>query len=74
MVLLHFILVLAENLSLFLQPDVAFPLQPPELLNSSNKASLSVIHSLLHDEIDSFCKLVYVLLTLKSLLDVPPEF
>lgn len=41
------------------QPDVAFPLQPPELLNcSTRKASLSVIHSLLHDEIDSFCKQV----------------
>ncbi|XP_027112980.1 uncharacterized protein [Coffea arabica] len=40
-------------------PDVAFPLQPPELLNCSNhKASLSVIHGLLHDEIDSFCKQV----------------
>ncbi|KAL3537010.1 hypothetical protein ACH5RR_000376 [Cinchona calisaya] len=40
-------------------PDVAFPLQPPEFLNSStHKASLSVIHSRLHDEIDSFCKQV----------------
>ncbi|CAN4125884.1 unnamed protein product [Withania somnifera] len=40
-------------------PDVAFPLQPPELLNSTaKKASLSMIHSRLHDEIESFCKQV----------------
>ncbi|XP_060218892.1 uncharacterized protein LOC132645746 isoform X1 [Lycium barbarum] len=40
-------------------PDVAFPLQPPETLNSTaKKACLSVIHSRLHDEIESFCKQV----------------
>ncbi|KAA8520481.1 hypothetical protein F0562_014737 [Nyssa sinensis] len=40
-------------------PDVAFPLQPPELLNCpTRKASLSLLHSILHDEIDSFCKQV----------------
>ncbi|OVA19044.1 PAP/25A-associated [Macleaya cordata] len=40
-------------------PDVALPLQPPELQNSpARKVSLSLIHSLLHDEIDSFCKQV----------------
>lgn len=40
-------------------PDVALPLQPPELLNCpTRKASLPLIHNLLHDEIDSFCKQV----------------
>ncbi|KAJ4951824.1 hypothetical protein NE237_028656 [Protea cynaroides] len=40
-------------------PDVAFPLQPPEFLNCPTlKASLSLMHSLLHDEIDFFCKQV----------------
>ncbi|PIN10756.1 Polynucleotide adenylyltransferase [Handroanthus impetiginosus] len=40
-------------------PDVAFPLQPPESQNcSAGKASLSLIHDTLHDEIDSFCKQV----------------
>ncbi|KAK4379427.1 hypothetical protein RND71_001289 [Anisodus tanguticus] len=40
-------------------PDVAFPLQPPETLNSTaKKACLSMIHSRLHDEIESFCKQV----------------
>ncbi|XP_016545438.1 uncharacterized protein LOC107845543 isoform X3 [Capsicum annuum] len=40
-------------------PDVAFPLQPPEALNSTaKKACLAMIHSLLHDEIESFCKQV----------------
>ncbi|XP_057980849.1 uncharacterized protein LOC131166376 isoform X2 [Malania oleifera] len=40
-------------------PDVALPLQPPELLNCPlRKASLSLMHSRLHDEIDSFCKKV----------------
>ncbi|KAF8379237.1 hypothetical protein HHK36_028669 [Tetracentron sinense] len=38
-------------------PDVAFPLQPLELLNCpARKTSLSLLHSFLHDEIDSFCK------------------
>lgn len=40
-------------------PDVAFPLQPPEVFNcSTRKASFSLMHNLLHDEIDYFCKQV----------------
>ncbi|XP_012845602.1 PREDICTED: uncharacterized protein LOC105965585 isoform X1 [Erythranthe guttata] len=40
-------------------PDVIFPLQPPESQNSSTrKASLSLIHDILHDEINYFCKQV----------------
>ncbi|KAF5470038.1 hypothetical protein F2P56_010588 [Juglans regia] len=40
-------------------PDIAFPLQPPELQSCpTQRASLSLMHSLLHDEIDSFCKQV----------------
>ncbi|XP_023635771.1 uncharacterized protein LOC17883065 isoform X2 [Capsella rubella] len=40
-------------------PDVAFPLQPPELLNCPTQGeSLSLIQGLLNDEIDSFCKQV----------------
>ncbi|XP_050387104.1 uncharacterized protein LOC126803343 isoform X2 [Argentina anserina] len=40
-------------------PDVAFPLQTLELHNCpTRKASLSLMHSLLHDEIDFFCKKV----------------
>ncbi|KAL5539403.1 hypothetical protein UlMin_044722 [Ulmus minor] len=40
-------------------PDVAIPLQPPELQSSpTQKASISLMHGLLHDEIDSFCKQV----------------
>ncbi|KAL0846046.1 hypothetical protein Bca101_019292 [Brassica carinata] len=38
-------------------PDVAFPLQPPELLNCPTQGE-SLIHGLLNDEIDSFCKQV----------------
>ncbi|XP_050204087.1 uncharacterized protein LOC126654076 isoform X2 [Mercurialis annua] len=39
--------------------DVSLPLQPPELQNcSGRKTSLSLMHSLLHDEIDFFCKQV----------------
>lgn len=42
-----------------LQPDVALPLQPPELLKCPTRnSSLSTMHNLLHDEIDSFCKRV----------------
>ncbi|XP_057250564.1 uncharacterized protein LOC104905346 isoform X2 [Beta vulgaris subsp. vulgaris] len=38
-------------------PDVALPLQPPELANCATwKTSLPVMHNLLHEEIDSFCK------------------
>ncbi|XP_058221627.1 uncharacterized protein LOC131331748 isoform X4 [Rhododendron vialii] len=40
-------------------PDVAFPLQPPESLNCATRnASFSSMHSLLHDEIEAFCKQV----------------
>ncbi|GFQ02394.1 non-canonical poly(A) RNA polymerase papd5 [Phtheirospermum japonicum] len=40
-------------------PDVILPLQPPDTLNCpTRKASLSLIHDALHDEIDSFCKQV----------------
>ncbi|XP_019159312.1 PREDICTED: uncharacterized protein LOC109156008 isoform X1 [Ipomoea nil] len=40
-------------------PDVSFPVQPPEMPNcSAEKASLSLIHNHLHDEIDAFCKQV----------------
>ncbi|XP_074272967.1 uncharacterized protein LOC141596656 [Silene latifolia] len=40
-------------------PDVALPLQPPELLNCpTRKASLPLMQNLLHDEIDAFCKQV----------------
>ena len=42
-----------------IQPDVTFPLQPPELQScSARSASLSLMHGLLHDEIESFCKQV----------------
>lgn len=48
------------NLNVIEQPDVAIPLQPPESLNSSSrKSSLSLMHNLLHDEIDSFHKQVW---------------
>ncbi|KAK7260115.1 hypothetical protein RIF29_25888 [Crotalaria pallida] len=40
-------------------PDVTIPLQPPELQScSARSVSLSLMHGLLHDEIDSFCKQV----------------
>ncbi|KAK3018176.1 hypothetical protein RJ639_002794 [Escallonia herrerae] len=40
-------------------PDVAIPLQPPDLPNcSTHKASLSLMHNCLHDEIGSFCQQV----------------
>ncbi|OWM80173.1 hypothetical protein CDL15_Pgr019337 [Punica granatum] len=40
-------------------PDVAFPLQPPDQQNCpTRKASLSLLHSTLNDEIDSFWKKV----------------
>ncbi|KAL5728282.1 hypothetical protein ACHQM5_001389 [Ranunculus cassubicifolius] len=40
-------------------PDAAFHLQPQEVLNCpSRKVSLSLMHSLLHDDIDFFCKQV----------------
>lgn len=47
---------------MFLQPDVAVPLQPPDMLNGSpHKASLSLMHNALHEEIDQFCKQVFSL-------------
>ncbi|XVE76922.1 hypothetical protein DITRI_Ditri13aG0019400 [Diplodiscus trichospermus] len=40
-------------------PDVSLPLQPPELQScATRKTSLASMHSLLKDEIDSFCKQV----------------
>ncbi|KAK4849669.1 hypothetical protein QYF36_027137 [Acer negundo] len=40
-------------------PDVAFPLHPQESQNCpTRKGSLSLMHNLLHDEIDTFCKQV----------------
>ncbi|XP_072977405.1 uncharacterized protein [Typha angustifolia] len=40
-------------------PDVALPLQPPDSLNCpSHNTSLSLMHNLLHEEIDLFCKKV----------------
>ncbi|XAR63209.1 Polynucleotide adenylyltransferase [Bertholletia excelsa] len=40
-------------------PDVSIPLQPSESMSCpTSKASLSLIHNLLHDEIDAFCKQV----------------
>ncbi|KAJ8748974.1 hypothetical protein K2173_013413 [Erythroxylum novogranatense] len=40
-------------------PDVSFPLHPPDLQNNpTRKVSLSLLHSLLHDEIDLFYKQV----------------
>ncbi|PKA60674.1 DNA polymerase sigma subunit [Apostasia shenzhenica] len=39
-------------------PDVALPLQPPDLVNGPSKALLSTMQNLLHEEIDFFCKQV----------------
>ncbi|XP_071715449.1 uncharacterized protein [Rutidosis leptorrhynchoides] len=40
-------------------PDLVIPLQKPDLLDSSTRiTSLPVMHGLLNDEIDSFCKQV----------------
>ncbi|XXG66468.1 hypothetical protein AAC387_Pa06g0033 [Persea americana] len=40
-------------------PDVALPLQPPDLLNcAARNMSLTMMHNLLHNEIDCFCKQV----------------
>ncbi|XP_077236390.1 nucleotidyltransferase family protein isoform X2 [Tasmannia lanceolata] len=40
-------------------PDVAFPLQPPDLQNSpAREASLAMMHNILHGEINSFCEQV----------------
>lgn len=53
----HVTHILDENI--ITQPDVAIPLQPPELQSCPSwKTSISLMHSLLHDEIDSFCKQV----------------
>lgn len=46
-------------LNTLLQPDLALPVQPLDMLNgSSHKASLSLMHNALHEEIDQFCKQV----------------
>uniref|UniRef100_A0ACD6A745 Uncharacterized protein n=1 Tax=Avena sativa TaxID=4498 RepID=A0ACD6A745_AVESA len=52
-------LVKISHLSRDQHPDVALPLQPSDMLNgSSHKASLSLMHNALHEEIDQFCKQV----------------
>ncbi|KAG8074968.1 hypothetical protein GUJ93_ZPchr0006g44953 [Zizania palustris] len=52
-------LVKISQLSRDQHPDVALPLQPPDMLNcSSNNASLSLLHNALHEEIDQLCKQV----------------
>ncbi|KAF8687303.1 hypothetical protein HU200_042984 [Digitaria exilis] len=52
-------LVKISQLSRDQHPDVALPVQPPDMLNgSSHKASLSLMHNVLHEEIDQFCKQV----------------
>uniref|UniRef100_A0A0D9WT28 Polymerase nucleotidyl transferase domain-containing protein n=1 Tax=Leersia perrieri TaxID=77586 RepID=A0A0D9WT28_9ORYZ len=52
-------LVKISQLSRDQHPDVALPLQPPDMLSCSpNKASLSLMHNALHEEIDQFCKQV----------------
>ncbi|XP_039844406.1 uncharacterized protein LOC120704174 isoform X4 [Panicum virgatum] len=52
-------LVKISQLSRDQHPDVALPVQPPDMLNgSSHKASLSLMHNALHEEIDQFCKQV----------------
>ncbi|XP_062178448.1 uncharacterized protein LOC133883223 isoform X3 [Phragmites australis] len=52
-------LVKISQLSHDQHPDVALPVQPPDMLNgSSHKSSLSLMHDALHEEIDQFCKQV----------------
>uniref|UniRef100_A0A0E0LEH3 Polymerase nucleotidyl transferase domain-containing protein n=1 Tax=Oryza punctata TaxID=4537 RepID=A0A0E0LEH3_ORYPU len=52
-------LVKISQLSRDQHPDVTLPLQPPDMSNcSSSKASLSLMHNALHEEIDQFCKQV----------------
>ncbi|WVZ79006.1 hypothetical protein U9M48_026637 [Paspalum notatum var. saurae] len=52
-------LVKISQLSRDQHPDMALPVQPPDMLNgSSQKASLSLMLSALHEEIDQFCKQV----------------
>ncbi|XP_066371809.1 uncharacterized protein [Miscanthus floridulus] len=52
-------LVKISQLSRDQHPDVALPVQPLDMLNgSSHKASLSLMHNALHEEIDQFCKQV----------------
>ncbi|XP_054780487.1 uncharacterized protein LOC129288122 isoform X2 [Prosopis cineraria] len=51
--------LLQDRLIAMTQPDVAFPLQPLDSQSCpSRSASLALMHRLLHDEIDSFCKQV----------------
>jgi hypothetical protein len=53
------VLLLCHSNILFLQPDMALPVQPPDMLNgSSHKAPLSLMHDVLHEEIEQFCKQV----------------
>ncbi|XP_066350423.1 uncharacterized protein [Miscanthus floridulus] len=52
-------LVKISQLSRDQHPDVALPVQPQDMLNGSpHKASLSLMHNALHEEIDQFCKQV----------------
>ncbi|XP_062229516.1 uncharacterized protein LOC133927191 isoform X3 [Phragmites australis] len=52
-------LVKISQLSRDQHPDVALPVHPPDMLNgSSHKASFSLMHNALHEEIDQFCKQV----------------
>lgn len=44
---------------MFLQPDMALPVQPADMLNGSyHKVPLSLMNNVLHEEIDQFCKQV----------------
>lgn len=59
-------------INIIMQPDVAFPLQQTELQSCPTpKASLSLMHTLLHDEIDCFCKQV---LELNFVIIIVPTF
>lgn len=58
-----------------MQPDVLFPLQRAEIQNCpTRKASLCLVQSLLHDEIDSFCKQVSGLNLFMFFLELPNFF
>ncbi|KAK1306601.1 hypothetical protein QJS10_CPA10g00882 [Acorus calamus] len=49
-------------------PDVTLPVQPPEVSDCPiQKSSLSLMHGLLHEEIESFCKQVSVFILLLHL-------
>lgn len=49
-------------INFLLQPDVAFHLFPPTMSCPVKKESISLMHSRLHDEINSFCKHVRALI------------